>query len=273
MAESSIFADLRRYAGIIKATRLDDVAPVHPVVDEPVRADMHPDMHPDTLADTHTRPDTHARMEHAKPTNSAKPNLTIDEIAQLLKTVTPLKNEQGFIHDDTKIAAKCSRGHIHKYFLSDIVRGDEINCTTCTGGTKFTKMVHQVLETVFETPFIITDDPKDTSPTICEFVNPILKLSVSCSRKPANDNSEQIGDYTLVRLHPTTSAKKVRDALGEFLVNFPMADNIRAKIQIVKPAKKAPVKKEPLPITPDLAEVVGVVPNHSNDPALCIENC
>lgn len=215
--------------------------------------------------------------------------------AMLLPPLTPLRDASGFVHDSSTIAVRCEHGHIHKVFFKDIMNNSSgIKCLTCSTGSKFMVMVRETIEATLGVPFILSEKRLDPEANSIEFNNPVLKISVACIRVSGKDVSEQRGDSTLIKIHTTASAKKVKESLYEHLVplieSFP--EEVRVRIKGLKPEVETPLRRrrafprEPVPYTPLLAAVN--IANSKANPIiaqmqlnivtdnidkLCLENC
>jgi hypothetical protein len=196
---SSVINDLKKFAGPIKAKPLKD--------DELI-------IHIDTIQ---------------PQKNPSEKNDTVDKIAtMIIPPLTVLYNNGKIIHDKTTLSAKCTVGHLHKYFLKDIVdtnsAGGVTNCKTCNVGTKFIIMVRTTIESVLNVPFMLTTNllAKSENAIPVEFTNPLMKIQIACYPKIKNvnaaDSSSKVDDYLLIEIHHTTSLKKIRETLHKHLL-------------------------------------------------------
>lgn len=284
--ESSIYADLRKYAGEIKAKKIEpEPEPVKSkkknaefakmLVDGDKNSDGGIDKNNDKNVDKNSDGGNDKNPKKQKLEDGVKPQtglqvdsqLTIDNIvAKIAPTMTAVKDANGFIHDGSTIAAKCPRGHIHRYFIKDI---ETINCITCNSGNKFCSMVRELVETTLGVPFVYI--PK----TNYTYTNPILKINITCAINAGIDTVDNSNDQLNINLHPTTSLKKVKTMIMNFIGECKtLDDNQRGRVMglVPKTEKTKPFKKDPLPFTPELANQVQVPANTSN-PQLYIENC
>ncbi|SIP86160.1 Hypothetical protein PACV_447 [Pacmanvirus A23] len=258
-----IYSDLKKFAGNIKAVKIvSDVIPVE-TVDSEKTVKLEVIEEQDKLQQKlqqklHQKPKHQAKIEEKQNTN------TIDEIAAMIKEpMIPLKDTNGYIHDSVTIAVKCQSNHIHKYFLSDIIAGSVIKCLTCFSGNKFTKTVRDIIEAVFMSSFIFNEVKVDKDSNSVEYVNRIYKIAVSCYRTNVKDSICQKDNYLLIKISPTTSQKKIKDIIGELLLQY--KDTFPAEIQnnideLTTKLKKTTLNfnnfnKEPLPFTPELIKM------------------
>jgi hypothetical protein len=149
------------------------------------------------------------------------PEITIESISAMVKEpLMPLRDINGIVHDTSTIAIKCAHGHIHKYFIKDILKdnGTSLKCITCSSGNKFMIMVRELAENILGLPFALNDKRIDSEANSIEYINPVIKLVLACSRVSGNDCAIKSGDYILMKLHPTTSLKKVKESLHAHLM-------------------------------------------------------
>jgi len=298
MDASSIYNDLKKFAGKIEAKKVsvmieldkenepeipDDSAKIKKAFARPPRVDRTPER---------------KKIPAVVPTVNTTPEITIENIAAMIKQpLMPIKDANGFVHDESTIAARCPRGHIHKYFLKDIIAdsGTTTRCHTCSSGNKFMIMTRELMETTLGTPFALSEKRLTGDINTTEYINPMLKIVIVCARTPGIDNVIQINDYLVVKLHPTTSLRKVKDSIYKLLS---ACDQLSADtLEKIKSLASAPAKqpaaarpdakrfvKDALPFTADLARVqiasMHVNPiiaqmqmNIIDDPKLCLENC
>lgn len=245
MERSSIYADLRKLAGGIKPK---------------VVLESNATIENNTISKNNSALRNNATIENkAKAPVTSPPEITIDMIAAKIKPpMIPLRDNNGFVHDAATIAVKCSRGHIHKYYLKDInADGGIEGCITCTSGNKFMMMVREIAETTLGVPFIISDKRLNTDGSTVEFTNPVLKITLATTRVHGHNTAEIIGDNIVLRIHPTVSIKKVKDTLRLHLSNYPrLCEEQRDKIKALGAVEKKIVhQKKPLPFTPELANI------------------
>lgn len=62
-------------------------------------------------------------------------------------------------YDASHLAAKCARGHKHKYFLLDIAEGQSPPCKTCSAGKKSVQNARQFAEDILGTPLTLYSNP------------------------------------------------------------------------------------------------------------------
>lgn len=299
--QSSIYADLRRFAGPIKAVKINN-EPVYTTQNEPNVQNVQTDQLGPTsikkrkikkqvgqpkIIDGESENEELKKAVNPPVTAVATPQVTIDNIAEMIKPpMFPLQDQNGFVHDVSAIAARCERGHIHKYFLKDIIADSGIKkCYTCSSGNKFMNMVRETAERVFGLPFIITENQNNT----VEYTNPILKITLICMRTSGEDTLTMVGDNALLKIHPTSSLKKIKDIICMRLSDHPaLSDEQRMRVLVLKPVKTARKKiyqKDPLPFTPALAALNSAGAENpllaqmelnvvTADPQqLCLENC
>lgn len=203
--------------------------------------------------------------------------LSVAEIAaKILPPLTPLRDENGFICDTGALAARCQLGHIHKYFIRDIMV-ESPRCTTCKQGNLFSIMARETIEKLLEMPFIVVEH---ASTKAFEYTNPILKLTLVCLRYAGHDiaSTAQDGHYTLTIGH-TKSQKKVLKFLVTHLSEYKLLnDKQRSNIRQQTRRKTIKYKKSPLPVTQELALMIGgetsragLAPDEVN--FLRLENC
>jgi hypothetical protein len=94
----------------------------------------------------------------AGPTEAvAAVDFDIADVAKMLRPpLAALSDARGYIGDASTLVARCRRGHIHKYFVVDIVKSSgAVECPTCAVKVKYLSKLHSVAEKLFETPFVI----------------------------------------------------------------------------------------------------------------------
>jgi hypothetical protein len=293
--ESSILSDLKRFAGPIKAKKLEEVGIIH---EDPANA-------------INIQKKTSAPVETANKVRAADSQITIDQIAAMVtEPLVPVRDANGLIHDKSTLVARCASGHLHKYGLKDIVDANSAGmkynkCTTCSAGNKFSTMVRTLLEQTLGMPFILADvsllSANASENTRVEFTNPILKINVVTFNKnkdlmgnPLADTSVRIEEYLLIKLHTTTSLKKLKESLWTHLsplVKILPAET-SAKINALQTVEQKEKKKRvykakaPLPFTPEHAgaviNAVGAPTNNklnivdgvaAGNETLTLENC
>jgi hypothetical protein len=296
MDASSIYSDLKKFAGKIEAKKVSvmielDKENAPEIPDDSVK-----------IKKAFARPPRVERTPERKKTPTiapvnTTPEITIESIAAMIKQpLAPIKDANGFVHDESTIAARCPRGHIHKYFLKDIIAdsGATTRCHTCSSGNKFMIMTRELMETTLGTPFALSEKRLTSDINATEYINPMLKIVIVCARTPGIDNAIQINNYLVVKLHPTTSLRKVKDSIYKLLSTCDqLSEDTLEKIKLLAsaPAKQPAVRpnakrfvKDALPFTADLARVQ-IASMHINpiiaqmqmniidDPKLCLENC
>jgi hypothetical protein len=310
MNASSIYADLKKFAGKIEAKKVSamvelDKEMANELEPEPVIKTIKIDNSTkvrDALTRNTTRvktPRSTVKVSESKITPAvATPEITIDIIAAMIKQpLTPIKDANGFVHDESTIAARCPRGHIHKYFLKDIIAdsGANTRCHTCSSGNKFMIMTRELMENTLGVPFILAEKRLSGDINAIEYSNPMLKITIVCGRTPGVNNVIWANDYLVVKLHPTTSLRKIKDSLHKLLSGQDrLPADVLEKINSLEAAPagrdrgdKSSMKrfnKGALPYTNELARVqiasMHVNPiiaqmqmNIIDDPKLCLENC
>jgi hypothetical protein len=274
---SSIFADLKKFAGKIESKKIspiEDVKSNNELVGKALSRVDKNKSHPPQQSNVHEQSD-----------------ITIDTIVANIKLpMIPIKDDKGaIIHDSSTIAIKCGSGHIHKYFIKDILSphlASGLKCKTCTSGNKFSTLVRTEAEKLLSGPFSLNGKNLSSEPAI-EYFNPLLKIAVACARMPGENSATRVGEYTLVIIRPTQSQKKIRSVLSEQLMKFSefISAELREKLKPT-PKVKNVFQREPLPYTyetaalnishsranPIIAQMqMNIV---SNDTAkLCLENC
>ena len=206
-----------------------------------------------------------------------------------------------YIYDASTIVARCDVGHLHKYFIRDIVNNESLtSCTTCSVGNKFTTLVRTTVEAVLGVPFIYNDRGETLAQKVdagilaykdmgvTEFSNPILHIHVACYAKSKDsggnslaDSTAKDGDSTLFRIHYTTSKKKINEAIHSGLTPLLQIFDLptRGRIAALKETKKRTTPagrkkgKDPLPKTPELALEMNLSGPTDSSETLCIENC
>lgn len=241
--QSSIYADLKKFAGKIEGKKVSAMAELECTNDELV-------VKPVVKPVVKSAPRVSAKIA----VKADEPEITIEAIADMIKApLVPLRDASGFVHDTATIAAKCDQGHIHKYLIRDVTRS-AVKCMTCSTGNKFMIMVRTVIETALGVPFAL----KESTTSGIEYSNPKLGISIVCSRIPGDNSVVKTGDIIKITIHPTTSIKKVKDTIHDYLINYPeLGDSVFEKIKTLKGEKiKAKIfAKEPLPYSQDLAAV------------------
>lgn len=222
--------------------------------------------------------------------------MEVEQIVALVKPpLTCMKDARGvYLCDQSTIAAKCPKGHPHKYFVSSIVAaGGWSLCKTCTKTNIFSTMVREQLELTMGVPFVSTDNKMHQARGY-EYVNPIVGINVACVSNAGEDktiHTPRGGEdgvngahmHTLIVIHKTDSLRRVKLALYGALwprrKEFPpeVVTRIRAltarKKRVVLPPKKRMGKKlganqrEPMPVLPEFGGSV------ENADLLCYENC
>lgn len=125
----------------------------------------------------------------------------------------PVKENDRMIYDESRIVLRCKKGHIHKYYLSDVAK-ENLKCTTCSSGTAFCKFILEFIESFFEAPFVLTD--LKFNENSIEYINPVLNIVVSCSTVPCDAKVNVINSYNTIRLSKTTSLSRVKYLFTEF---------------------------------------------------------
>lgn len=185
-----------------------------------------------------------------------------DVISSLPPFLTPLTDSNGIIHDNSSVALRCNSGHIHKYFILDIINNmhgntsndgstndnggrkrSDINCITCSIRGAFPNLVRRVAENIFGAPFVII---AGTETFNCPTKN-ITLVCVKTSGKDWYDEAEKTA-----YIHYTTSAKKIEIILR----TISGSSNGSYGTSNIKPK----FRKDPIPLGID-------------SPLLCIENC
>lgn len=178
-----------------------------------------------------------------------------DVIKRVRPPLSVMYDAQGVIHDNSTIALKCDKNHIHRYYIKSVMNG--ARCLTCSHGNNFTTMVRNYFESMLGAPFIFDG---------VRFINPRLKIAIVCNNFGGVDRIDA-GEITTLTIHKTTSVRKLAKAYSLLGRPTPV---------------RAIYKKMPLPFTRELARVqsnsfkisVGsdeqMVDDHES---LCFENC
>ena len=199
-------------------------------------------------------------------------------IANILSTcttdgtgLTVVHDEKGPVHDNVSVVAKCSRGHVHKYFLSDIIKSSALPaCTTCSHGNKNVRRIREQLEEITTIAFALQNHVRGQASV---FENPVygIKLiilsSATATSPPAN------AEVATIIVCAKQSAKITRlafiTALTPHLAGLPLlaqAGIERATITAMKSDERRSYFKAPLVYTPELAAAFFL----SADPVLVI---
>lgn len=219
---------------------------------------------------------------------------SITEIIKLIdnaKILTVATTAKGPVFDESTLAAKCAKLHIHKYFLSDIVRLEgRVACKTCSMTNKFAKFVLQVAENMLNVPFVLVEKRFDTTVSSIELANFLIKVVLVCN-KSINITSEtksEVRSFLLIKLNPSTSVKKIQKAIRAELLDYPKLtseqnEKLRNLFEIRRPSRKA-FEKDRIPFTEPLANMNAIATkvtkltaklnlNVTDDPKLYFENC
>lgn len=228
------------------------------------------------------------------------PVTIINNVTHLIRPpLQPVYRNGALIHDSSTIVIRCNIGHIHKYYLSDIIKtGDCSKCVTCCVKNKFANMVRSVLEKYTGLIFIFLDKGLAATSNILtkdipyyEFYNPLMKLYIVCYTKNQdicgekyNDKIEEIDDKLLISFYHTDSPAKIKKTTYKFLCSYQdRFSKYWAKISRMggaheQHAKKRRTKqftKTPLPYTLEFASSTENphIKNIIADDKLYIENC
>lgn len=257
---SSIYGDLKKYSGKINAIKVTEL-----IATEKTKLSNDAAPVPMQMAANVVPVDLLAQMI-AETGKFTAPARGIDSAIELIKPpFTAVKDSNGYVHDAATLAAKCDRGHIHKYFLRDIKAAAGIaKCATCSVGTKFMITVREAAEKALGLPFIVSNTKIEPDVNSTEYINPIINVVLSCVRASGIDESKAIGPTTFIKIHTTTSARKINESLHKFLTPCTLTDDQRAGVaklvscKIVKTTplrKKKVVHKDALPFTQQLADL------------------
>jgi hypothetical protein len=185
-------------------------------------------------------------------------DLSMAEVAaMILPPLTPLRDNNGFIYDSGALAARCQCGHIHKYYIRDILV-DSPQCTTCKQGNRFTNMVREIAEHLLGVPFVASDTKRDQSSAL-EYINPILKITLVCLRWAGVDIAPITvdGQYVL-SIRPTNSYRKVLSFLAQHLIGYALLNDKQRMHIRSQFGRKKMYKSAALPFTQELALLSGV---------------
>ncbi len=122
-------------------------------------------------------------------------------LANIPHDLSPLLVDDRVVATDSMIALKCTRGHIHKYFLSDL---KNVKCETCTSGSKFARMTREVAESVFGAPFMLAGD---------HYFSHTLQIGVRPVQYTGHDSVAIVDKCTMYIIHHTSSSRKVERSL------------------------------------------------------------
>lgn len=201
---------------------------------------------------THNEPEKTAPTE-TLPEKPTRPT-TIEEIALLLKPpLTPLRDKCGLLYDKVSLGAKCSIGHIHKYYLSDIINSDGyLSCQTCSHGCRSVALAREIVESLLEIPFTYK---QKTQNKVFEYSNPHMGITLLM---PCIDNtSSREEDIYTLRIKSVKSPRIIKQLLHDALLHHPGL-TIRMKrnlgIAVPRPARKIiRYQHGQLPVRPELA--------------------
>ncbi len=267
---SSIYSDLKNYAGKITAIKVTNL---EPIVDDILVSE--------SVTDKNTKDkNTKDNKKKSVIKSVVVKQTTIEDLVKLIRPpLIPLSDQNGYVHDISTIAARCdTMGHIHKYFLKDIT-GVNLQCMTCSSGNKFTTTVRTVAESAIGMPFILADNK--LSDGAFEYHNPILRIAISCMRGSGKDEVSQTKldnlEWTVIRIFTTTSLRKIQVSLGTYLATCPQLTQDH-KLQISKlipcvKVAKSKFQKNPLPFNPELANLNKQKASTDDVEQLCLENC
>lgn len=271
---SSIYSDLKKFAGEIKGKKVS--AEAAEIIDE--------------------INDIEEIITTASVTVSAPapvPELTINDVAAMVKQpMVVLRDDRGVVSDSGTIAVKCSKSHMHKYFIKDIVdSGGNIKCVTCNTGNKFMNLVRETAENSLGVPFVLATNKLSTESNAIEYVNPVVRVTLVCNRLSGADTSTVSDGMLIINIHNTTSVRKIKNSLHEHMnaIIGSFTPELQTKILALKPTpvkKNIPkiFQKEPLPFTQELAKTHAaqaklnptaaiMCMNIVSADKLCIENC
>ncbi len=220
-----------------------------------------------------------AALKHTVPPPTEPPYVppSIDAIAAgILPPMCPLRDNKGYIYDTGTLAIKCSVGHIHKYYISDLIAAQPV-CRTCSSGTQFSKRVRELAEATLGVPFALDCDSGQL-----DYVNPVMRIVLECYNKKRTVD-ETLGQsrrngYLVIRFHHTTIQKTMKATLFAALDDYIGLTEAQreAVMGLVKSIREAP-SREALPYSPELAAIVSGR-NHLNVVSgdcdyLRLENC
>ncbi len=258
----SIYDDLRRLASNIKTAKRINIAAAVSTSDA---VEKQPDINETVLSSSNVG------------TVDIKPTITIEAIVTNIQLpLVPLKDGNGYVYDTGTIAAKCPSGHIHKYFINDVMLTPP-QCTTCSKGIKFTNLVRETVENALRAPFVINTTHYTTS-SIIEYINPIVKVVLACSRGPGPviPSITQPDGSIIIHFRPTTSQKKVSSTLCSALLGHSsLTDEQCHRLLNIEPkSSKKKHQLADLPFTSELAALGSYqLTNIVNDKTMYLENC
>lgn len=291
--QSSIYADLKKFAGKIEGKKVSAMLETESEQDAVQNAIVHKNTQPASARIPPQKTPARKVKEAVREAVPVAPEMTIDGIIPLIKPpLAPLKDARGYIYDVSTIAVVCPRKHVHKYYIKDIMVSAP-KCLTCSSGNKFSATVRELIENTFGAPFILNEKKIDVESNCVEYINPQIKIAVSCCRIAGEDTAAENTGVVLVKLHPTTSLKKIKESLYILLVKHrdTLSEDIIEKVRTLHAMTRvytvAPSKiytKEPLPYSHDLAAVqlshtkanpimAQMQMNIIDDEKLCLENC
>jgi len=299
---SSIFSDLRRFAGEIKAVKVSSlVDKPHANVPKKLESSAHMvadytsiggkvsyDLPPPVYKLTDAQIYGPVFTETLETPAIVLPAITAKEIAVLLKPpFIPLQDANGFICTDSMLAAKCQFGHIHKYYFTEIMAKSKIQgnlkCITCDSGNRFTTKCRLQAENLLGVPFILSDNvPVNLSSC---YYNPLTGITVHCIKQSANGTTIEEGitkKAGTVIIFPTTSAIKIRKSISAQLIGYAKLSEVQAKAiedinnidnrsTCIQLNNEFPATL--LPLSPELANLIAYDKNITTDPEIYLENC
>jgi len=191
-------------------------------------------------------------------------------IDKILPPFAVLRDDRGVVHDATTVAVKCRTGHLHKYLLRDIQAAGLTKCATCNTGNAFTTMARNNIENILGVPFVKVDSARGLDIT---FNNPLLKIKLVCAKVNGADDCTMSDGVFSLKIHKTTSEKKIRESIFNFLRKYEgLPEQYRAKLY--PPAKaQEPYIKNSLPVSPELAKLIGPGGEVVESKNLYLEKC
>lgn len=204
-------------------------------------------------------------MDRANERHTAPRAHTPDDLAKLIQAsqMTPLRDSNGWITDAATFAAKCARGHIHKYFIVDITANHGIRmCMTCSHGIKFMVAARTLAEDILKVPFVLK------SPGVDEYINPVIKVILACNKLSGNDTSEQRDQYLVIHIHNTASDAKLKKTLYTYLHNHKHLNQIQLRAIRDAVPKTQTKKLAPTPLKTRKIEKIVT----TSLPQVCIED-
>lgn len=196
--------------------------------------------------------------------SSPPPAHNIDKVIEKLQPgLKPLKGADGYIYNDTHIAALCNKQHLHQYLISDVLAG-KVTCITCSL-TGSLATVRDQLEYLTKRPFIVSINGNHTVKFVSLKLKILVEITAAASAQSGgSDTADTHEGWTVLRIQNTITNIEFRlwrllnAARPEVIVRQKVVKNFAC---------------DPPAIVPALARHTKAYSNVVDDEHLYLENC